>query len=196
MADDINKEGASVFNVRSDGGIFYVAPKGTTMPTEAKTAMTSYAAFMSLGDIDEDGFTDSTDVKDGDSFKDINGDEVLATAGGKTRTVKVKFIEPTRLSVLKSYFGEGNVERTGADTTIDADTKPDSTERCFVADEVLSNGVFQRTCIARGITMSYDDVSHSKGDLMAYGMTIKCVGGFKRYQHDPSAETASTGTGA
>lgn len=192
MADEnINKSGASVFNLHSDGGIFYTAVNGTTMPTDAKTAMSTFTAFASLGDIDEDGFTETTDVDDGDSFKDIDGDEVLAVPGGKTRSVKVNFIEPTRLSLLKAYYGDDNVTRTGQNTTINADTKPDTTERCFVAEEVLSNGVVQRTCIPRGVITGYEDMKHDKGDLMVLGMTIKCVGGFSRYQYDSSATTGA-----
>ena len=53
------------------GGYIFVAPPGTTLPTDIKTNLAE--AFLNLGFISEDGYTESEET-DANELKDMNGD--------------------------------------------------------------------------------------------------------------------------
>mgnify|MGYP000844440494 FL=1 len=109
-------------------GALYWAPLGTTLPTDATTALDN--AFINLGYVTEDGLTSST-AEEGDDIK-VWGSEIVArnqTSYGRTFTFNL--LEVCRASVLQFRYGKGNVKiETDGSITVD-DT-----------GEVLPHGVF------------------------------------------------------
>lgn len=175
-------------------GVAYWAPKGTTAPT-AYTAPDSLGAeFVSLGNVSEDGWTESTD-SDSNDFKDINGDTVLSKAT-KSRSFQIPLIEPFRVSVLKLSFNAENVE-TDTDGSLKhvKVTNDDSEEGVLVLYELLTNGGAMMYVIKHAKPTDFDDVTHSGSDLMTRTPTFMCLSdGGSVYDMYPSpATTASAG---
>jgi hypothetical protein len=175
-------------------GVAYWAPKGTNAPTTYTAPDSLGEEFVSLGNVSEDGWTESTD-SDSNDFKDINGDTVLSKAT-KSRSFKIPFIEPFRVSVLKLSFNAANVE-TDTDGSLKhvKVTNDDSEEGVLVLYELLTNGGAMMYVIKHAKPTDFDDVSHNGSDLMTRTPTFACLSdGDSVYDMYPStAATSSTG---
>ena len=96
----------------------------------------------------------------------------MTTIDNDTTKYKASFLEVSRAAVAKLRFGDTSVtETTGNISQINLEPYK-GTPHAFVFDEEESNGFKRRTVIKRGVISSFDEVSHKKGDLMAYGMDI------------------------
>ena len=86
-------------------GAVFLAPKGTTVPTDATTALAG--AYVNMGYISEDGYAYemSTDTEE---IKDWNGRTVLTEQSSYTETHTVNFLETTEAG------GVITVKSTGA----------------------------------------------------------------------------------
>ena len=93
-------------------GAVYRAPKGTTLPTDATTALAS--AFVDMGYISEDGVVNSNSPSS-EKIKDWGGQTVLIVKSDKPDTFKIKFIEALNSAVLQTVYGSANVT-TGTGT--------------------------------------------------------------------------------
>ena len=114
-----------------EGGVMFVAPKGTELPTDQTTALD--AAFLNMGYIGEDGisFADSADVT---TFPDMNGKTIATSTGSIEKTFTVVFTE-IKKDTLGVIYGTGNV--TDADGTITVHDKGFNDEEYAVVLELL-----------------------------------------------------------
>lgn len=87
------------------GAACAVAPLGTTLPTDATSALD--AAFLDLGYVTDDGVTNSP-KRDTTKHYAWNGKTVKVTMDKYTETVKVTLYE-TSENVLKTVFDDANV---------------------------------------------------------------------------------------
>lgn len=157
----------------TEGGCAYACfGEPGNIPTDATTAMSTFADFKSLGDVGPDGFTIGKSIS-ADKKKNWNGDVVLTVVNSVEETVKISFIEPNRPTVAELKHGAGAVE-TGADGSVSHIKgggylgKP-----CYIVlDELECNGMLRRTVLHRATPESFDDEPHQKGELIAYGMTL------------------------
>ena len=160
----------------SEGGCCWTSfADSPTLPTDASTKMSTLTEWESLGELSENGYTESKSVTN-NKFKGWHGSIVLAAVSGEENTYKVEFIEVNRPSAAKLRYGAENVS-AGADGSVSHIMGKISTgdKIPLVFDELESNGYLRRTVIRSASIDSFDDVPHQKGSLMVYGMTFTAV---------------------
>lgn len=154
------------------GGAIYRAPLGTTLPTDAKSALDK--AFANLGFTGEDGLTNSNSMST-EKVKAWGGEVVLESETEKTDTFKTKLIEAMNVDVLKAVYGDENV--TGDLTNgieIKANNEPQK-ECCWVVDMILKGGTLKRVVIPNGKVISVGDVVYKDGAPIGYETTISAL---------------------
>lgn len=150
------------------GGAIYSAPLGTTLPTDATTALN--VAFKSLGYISEDGMT-NTNSPSNESTKAWGGQTVLSTQTEKEDTFQSTLIEVLNIDVLKEIYGADNVSGTLATgITIKANAK-ELVEHVIVVDMVLKNGNFKRIVLPSAKVSEIGDISYGDSDAIGYETT-------------------------
>lgn len=96
------------------GGYFFLAPSGTTLPTDNTTPLD--AAFLNMGFLGDDGvsFSDSSSTE---TAYDANGDSIATSQGEieKTFTVTFREIKKDSLAVL---YGSANVTDADGKLTV------------------------------------------------------------------------------
>lgn len=200
MAEELNAIDTSLVTVGSpcEGGCVFVSFKGKpTLPTDATTKMDTLPDFESLGEVSENGFTESKSVTS-NTFKGWHGSTVLTQVQDEDHTFQIAFLEVARPTVAKMRHGSSAVT-VGEDGSV-AQIKPvigTNITVSLVIDEVESNGYLRRTVIPKATVNSFDEVSHQKGSLMVYGCTITAIdpgtgSPFEIYRAKPAgAETLS-----
>ncbi len=160
---------------KSTGGV-WIAASGTTLPTDASTALAS--TYKCLGYISEDGVTMSTDIES-DSIKAWGGDTVLTAQKGKTYTFTFTPIEIMNKEVWGAMFGAANVTESSGDLTIVGDT--DEVLGCvWVFELALSDGGYARICLPNGKLSSLGDMTFNDSDPVGAEIEITALanGGF------------------
>lgn len=160
----------------SEGGCCWTSfAENPTLPTDAVAKMSTLTGWESLGELSENGYTESKSVTES-KFKGWHGSVVLAAISEEENTYKAEFIEVNRPSAAKLRYGSKNVE-TGADGSVShIKGKPSAGDKIpLVFDELESNGYLRRTVVRKASIASFDDVPHQKGSLMVYGMTFTAI---------------------
>ena len=88
------------------GGAIYVAPLGSTLPTDSTTALD--AAFKCLGYVSEDGVTNSNSPES-DNVKAWGGDTVLVLQTDRPDSFALTLLEGLNKDVLETIYGSSNV---------------------------------------------------------------------------------------
>ena len=151
------------------GGAASRAPLGTTLPTDATTALD--AAFISLGYISEEGLSNPNSMTTED-IKAWGGDIVYSAETEKSDRFRFKLIEALNINVLKTAYGDDNV--TGNLTsgiTITANSKPQESAS-WVIEEVLRGGVLKRIVIPDGKITNIEDIDYKDSEVLGYDITI------------------------
>lgn len=151
------------------GGAVSVAPVGTTLPTDATTALN--VAFVNLGTISEDGFTNMI-TRNSTDIKAWGGATVLSPQTEFDNKYKVIFIDSVDLNVLKTMYGSANVSGTlaaGIDVKIN---ESELSEQSMAVDMVLKDGTLQRIVAARAKVTEIGDIVYKDDEAVAYEATI------------------------
>lgn len=106
----MNDKGNITIGLPKVGGAIYVAPAGTTLPTDGSTSLSS--AFVNLGYISEDGVTLTTN-EETDTIKSWGKDIVMVSQTDYTETVTYNLLETIRPAALQTVRGTDNVEIEG-----------------------------------------------------------------------------------
>ena len=146
------------------GGV-YIAPKGTTVPTDATMALDQ--AFKSLGYISEDGLVNSVET-DTETGKAWGGDTVLSGLTSYMETFTVNLLE-TNAETLKVIYGPSNVTvAAGGAITIKANSKP-LDEQVVVFEVAMTGGRIKRIVVEHGqITDRSGEIKYVDNEAITY----------------------------
>jgi hypothetical protein len=151
------------------GGAIYRAPIGTTIPTDATTALGT--AFVCLGYVSEDGLTNDNSPESED-IKAWGGDTVLTLQTSKEDTFGFTLIEALNVEVLKTIYGDDNVTGTlSTGITVTANTK-ELDEYVWAIDMVLRDGALKRIVIPDGKVSEVGTITYADGDAVGYETTL------------------------
>jgi len=154
------------------GGVFYRAPLGTTLPTNATTPLN--ALFVDHGWLGEEGVTISVnrDIKRHYAF---GSDLVKTTQGQYDEQIKLSFLECDP-DVFETVFGPGvtlGVDGSG-NRTIQVNHRSKQLPRsAFVIHTVDGNKV-RRLVIQEGAVVDVGDISYVHTDVLKYSITVDC----------------------
>ena len=151
------------------GGV-WVAPLGTTLPTDATTALDP--AFTCLGYVSEDGLENSNEM-DVSSIKAWGGMIVYRSLNELEDAFSLALIESANVDVLKTVYGADNV-------TVDSQTgnvtvniiAEDPTEQVWVFELALRGGKAKRIVVPDGAITAREAITYNDSDPIAYGITV------------------------
>ncbi|MCQ2530281.1 MAG: phage tail protein [Lachnospiraceae bacterium] len=178
------------------GGAIYVAPAGTSLPTDATTALAN--TFKALGYISEEGLVNSNEMSSTD-IKAWGGDEVLNIDQGRSDSFKYTLIEALNVEVLKQVYGSANVTGTALSSgvTVKAKAALELPEQVVVAEMVLKGGILKRIVIPAGKVTAVGDVTYSDTNAIGYETTLKAFpdsSGFTHYEYIKEPSTSGSPT--
>jgi hypothetical protein len=144
-------------------GAVYVAPVGTTAPTDSSTALNN--AFTDLGYVSADGIVETIDKTTSQIRSWQNGALVREVVSEGTYMVELTFIE-TNQAVLELYYGT-----TITDGEINGDPRSTGGRKSFVIDIIDGESV-ERTYIPSGEVTSVGERTLASGEAIGYNVTI------------------------
>lgn len=153
-------------------GSIFVAPKGTTLPTDATSALDS--AFECLGYVSDAGLTNSTTLETTD-IKAWGGDTVLNIQTSKDDKFKFTLLEILNKSVLSFVNGSTNVSgdiSTGLTVTVN---NKDVEEVAIAINMLLRDNTQKRIVIPDCKISEIGDVVYSDSEAVGYETTVTCM---------------------
>lgn len=154
------------------GGAIFRAPLGTTLPTDAVTALDN--AFVEMGYVSEDGVTNSNSPES-DTVRAWGGDVVLTLMEGREDTFQFTLIEAKNVEVLKAVFGEDNVSGTLETGISIQNTNEDLDDCVWVIDMILRDNTVKRVVIPDGKVSEVGDITYSDSDAIGYEITLSAM---------------------
>ena len=169
------------------GGV-WVAPIGTTLPTDATTSLGS--SFVCLGYVSEDGLENANEM-DVSDIKAWGGNIVYRSLTELTDNFSLALIESENVDVLKNVYGDANVT-TDLDGNVSIEIKAeDPQEKVWVFELVLRGGRAKRIVIPDGAVTSREAITYNDSDAIAYGITVSAYPDASNITHKEYIEAAS-----
>lgn len=169
-------------------GVIYRAPYGTTLPTDATTALAE--AYISLGYLSEDGFTNNYEVSSED-IREMGGSIVLTVQTEVTDSFTFKLISALDENVQKAVYGDAKVTgtlATGMAVTIDGS---ETEESVWVLETIMRDGALKRIVIPDGKISSIGEIAYRRNEAVGYDITLTALKdeteGFNHKEYTKSA---------
>ena len=152
------------------GGYMFIAPLGSTLPTDYKTALD--AAFLNVGYLGDDGIVFS-DSSSNDSFFDLNGDTIETSASEieKTFTVTLREIKKDSLALI---YGTANVTDASGALTVH-DKGPSTDAWAVVFELLLKNGRKWRAVVPNCKLGELGDMTIASTELVGREVTMSAL---------------------
>lgn len=149
-------------------GRIYVAPKGTTAPTDLTSPWA--AGWVDLGLMSPDGveMTYATETEDVDAWQSLSPVRKILT--GVDMSLAFTAIECKR-DVITLYFPESSIGTAGGVHTLSIKSAPESDERAF-GFEWTDSGITNRIVLARGEVTERGSITTSRGGAVSMQMTV------------------------
>ena len=150
-------------------GAIFVAPVGTTLPTDSTTSLAT--AFKALGFAGEDGLTNANTFSS-EAFRDWGGLIVCTSETEHEDKFRFKLIEVLNADVLKEVHGASNVTGSlSAGIAVAVNNLPHE-EKSWVFETILRNGVLKRFVVPNAAITEVGEVVYVGNDLAAYDVTL------------------------
>lgn len=157
------------------GGAIHWAPLGTTLPTDATTAIASVSnAYVDLGYVSEDGLTNNNSPES-DTVKAWGGDTVLNLQTDRPDTFALTLIEALNSDVLKAVYGSSNVTIDGSGNYEIKATSQDMPSGVWVFDMILKGGRAKRIVVPNGTISELGEITYKDDEAVGYNITITDV---------------------
>ena len=163
------------------GGAVYRAPKGTTLPTDATSALA--AEFKCLGYCSEDGLSNGND-RSNSNVAAWGGDVVLNMTNAGSDTFTLTLIETLNEEVLKTVYGSDNVTTAleGKDITVAVNGGSDE-ESVYVFELILKDGALKRIVVPCASVTALGEIKYIDTDAVGYNITLTAVNDSKGNSH-------------
>ena len=162
-----NAENVS-FGKPNVAGVFYTAPYGTPLPTDATTALPE--AWKNNGYVSEDGITNSTDT-DNSTIVEMGGKTVLTEITSYAESYQMTLIEILNTDAAKTRYGDDNVTTDANGGLTITHNLPDG--RFSGVIELALNGNKVDRIVIPNITRSeFGDRTLVGTDAMGYDVTL------------------------
>lgn len=169
------------------GGYCFVAPLGTTLPTDYSTALPS--AFKCLGFISEDGYVETVD-SDSEDITDMNGDLMDSPQTSRVESATLTLAE-IKAMTLKLMYGDENVTDKAGVITVKHNGNSSGTW-AVVLELLLKNYRKWRKVVPLFQCSELGDMTLAVGELAARELTAKYLtdeSGNTCYDYIQSTET-------
>lgn len=174
------------------GGAVWRAPLGTTLPTDAVTALGN--DFKNMGYISDEGVSNANSPES-ESIKAWGGDTVLTLAKEKPDKFTFTMIESLSTDVLKAVYGEANVSGDLA-TGLSVRSNSDELEAGVWVIMTSQNKVAHRIVIPNGKVSEVGEITYKDDDAIGYKVTISALPGSDGDTHKEYFKTVTGATGA
>lgn len=176
-------------------GAIYYAPIGTTLPTDATTALAT--AFKGVGYISEDGLTNANTF-DSENIKAWGGDTVYTIENNKVDTFQFKLIETLNVDVIKAVFGSSNVSGTlSTGITVSANSAEHG-DLSWIAEMILRGGVLKRIVVPKAKISALAEIIYKDSEATGYDVTITAFpdsSGNTHYEYIKQPSSSGDGDG-
>ena len=157
----------------TDAGVFYRAPLGTPLPTNATSPLN--ALFVDHGWLGEDGITLMVN-RANTKHHAFGSDLVKTTQDNYEESLKVTLLECDP-DVLETVFGADSItlgtDGGGNRTIAIAHSSKQLPRSAFVVEVVDGNKV-RRIVVQEGMVVDLEDVKYVHNDLLSYTISIDC----------------------
>lgn len=174
-------------------GAIFIAPVGTTLPTDSTTALVS--AFVELGYASDAGVVNS-ESRETETIKAWGGDTVLKPFTGKEDTFQFTLIEALNVNALKLVYGDSNVTGDLTNGISIKSAAEDLDYHSFVIEMVL-NGAIKRIVIPSAKVTEVGDITYADGEAIGYDTTLSAVpdaAGGTHYEYIKAVSNSGTTT--